>query len=90
MFCPFLLKSKACTGIEQIVLKWEGGCYTRSDGPYIGLISEQNDIVYSKQNTYLSQSIRISVGLSFIALNASLISFQNCPDVGVMPARDAS
>ena len=59
----------------------EGGCYTTSDGPYIDLISEQNDIVYSKQNTYL----RISVGLSFIALNASLISFQNCPDVGVMP-----
>ena len=33
----------------------EAGCYTTSDGPYIGLISEQNDIVYSKQNTYLWQ-----------------------------------
>ena len=31
----------------------KAGCYTTADGPYIGLISEQNDIAYSKQNTYL-------------------------------------
>ena len=31
----------------------EGGCYTKSDDQCIGLISEQNDILYSTQNTYL-------------------------------------